>query len=408
MKRAGNFVGAVLMLVACGGEAGGPGPSADAFARWEAGEPDVRIGSVAGEIVLGRVLDGAIGPDGGVYVLDGQEAAVRVFDETGRPLRTVGRKGAGPGEFATPRRMGFLGDTLWVWDASQRRVTLFESGETLLATVPVPTAESLAEDVAQGFGGLASHGKALISTRSLSPILPSTDRFPLLVMDRDGGIGTDTIAALDQRHASAVFIALTGGGTWSPSGSNRSLPSPDQIRSIEVASQPFSDISVWDVTSAGESVVMVDRNAADVPGDHAYTFTRVRLTGDTTFSVRRPYQPIAIPAAVTDSIVARYTRTFDEAVIRDVLFLPPFYPPVDAVVAGRDGTIWLGREAVAGASTQRWEVFDDAGEPLAGLDLPAGLTVHDAAADAIWGVVTDDLDVPYVVRIPIRPLLSDR
>ncbi|MGH7576998.1 MAG: hypothetical protein ACREM1_17955 [Longimicrobiales bacterium] len=270
----------------------------------------------------------------------------------------------------------------------------------------MPTAQSLPEDVAQVFDGLASDGKALIGTRSLSALLPSTDRFPLLIMERDGGMGADTIATLDQNHASAVFIALAGGGTWRPSGRNSGIPSPDQIRSIEVASQPFSDITLWDVTSAGESVVVVDRNAAEAPGDHAYTFTGVRLSGNTVFSVRRAYEPIEIPAAVTDSIVGPYTRNFDEAEIRDVLFLPAFYPPVDAVVAGRDGTIWLAREAVVGESTQstqRWDVFDEAGETLATLDLSAGLTVYDAAADAIWGVETDELDVPYVVRIPVRP-----
>lgn len=403
MGHAGKFMAAAFTLVACGGEAGGPSTSEAAFARWEAGAPDVRIGSIEGETVLGRVLGVAIGPDQGVYVLDGQEAAVRVFDETGRPLRTVGRKGGGPGEFATPRRMGFLGDTLWVWDAGQSRVTLFEADGRPLTTLPVPRAEGLRAGEGQRFGVLASGGRAVIGTGPLSPLLASTDRLPLMVMDRDGGSATDTIAALDQDHATAVFITLAGGGTWRPSGETPGLPPQDQIASIEVAAQAFSDASIWDLAPSGEAVVLVDRNAAEAAADHAFGLTRVRLSGDTVFSVRKPYTPIPIPAVITDSIVARYTRSFNEAVVRDVIFLPPFYPPVDAVVVARDGRTWLGREAAVGATVQRWEVFDEDGQPLAALDLPAGLTVHDAADDTVWGVVTDELDVPYVVRIPIRP-----
>lgn len=407
-RRAGRLAASALTLGACGGDLDAPSASGEVFARWAAEEPDVRIGSIEGETALGRVYGVAIGPDRGVYVLDGQAAAVRVFDETGRPFRTVGRKGGGPGEFATPRRMGFLSDTLWVWDARQRRVTLFEPDGTLIATLPVPRAEGLRAGEGQGLGALASGGRALIGTRPLSPLMASTDRLPLLVIDREGGSGTDTIAPLDQNHATAVFITLAGGVTWRPSGQSAGLPPADQIQSVEIAAQPFSDISIWDLAPSGDAVVLIDRNAAEIPGDHAYGLTRVRLSGDTAFSVRRPYTPIPIPAVVTDSIVARYTRSFGEAVVRDVIFLPPFYPPVDAVVVARDGTTWLGREAVVGDSTQRWEVFDTAGRPVAALDLPAGLTVYDAADDAVWGVVTDELDVPYVVRVPVRAATADR
>lgn len=47
-----------------------------------------------------RTLD--VDEDGNIYVLDEQAANIKVFDGAGQHLRTIGRKGQGPGEFAFP------------------------------------------------------------------------------------------------------------------------------------------------------------------------------------------------------------------------------------------------------------------------------------------------------------------
>lgn len=58
--------------------------------------------------------------DGEVYVLDFQAAEVRVFDSAGRHLRTIVRRGAGPGEVGEANGIFLSGDTLlWIPDHSQ-------------------------------------------------------------------------------------------------------------------------------------------------------------------------------------------------------------------------------------------------------------------------------------------------
>ncbi len=51
---------------------------------------------------FGSIADLEIGADGSVFVLDGLKAVVQVFDRDGTHLRTIGRRGRGPGELEGP------------------------------------------------------------------------------------------------------------------------------------------------------------------------------------------------------------------------------------------------------------------------------------------------------------------
>ena len=53
--------------------------------------------------------------DGSVAVVDRTSAEVRIFDASGRHLRSMGQRGEGPSEFTDPLFMWVTaGDTLWV------------------------------------------------------------------------------------------------------------------------------------------------------------------------------------------------------------------------------------------------------------------------------------------------------
>src|SRR5690606_34144504 len=85
------------------------------------------------------------------------------------------------------------------------------------------------------------------------------------------------------------------------------------------------------------------------------------------------------------------------AAIRESIGLRDFYPPVSGVVAGTDGTVWVRREALIGADSIRWQVFDPNGTLLGAFSAPADLRILLPSLEEIWAVAPGELDVPFVL-----------
>ena len=78
---------------------------------------ELRIGSVngAGAATFGRIAALEVSSDGRIFVLEDQANELRIFDADGNHLQTVGGRGSGPGEFASPVGMTWAPDgTIWV------------------------------------------------------------------------------------------------------------------------------------------------------------------------------------------------------------------------------------------------------------------------------------------------------
>ena len=64
--------------------------------------PELRVGgdAVSGpEYEFTTIREIAVSPNGSMYVVQGQEQEIRVYDAQGKYGRTIGRQGGGPGEF---------------------------------------------------------------------------------------------------------------------------------------------------------------------------------------------------------------------------------------------------------------------------------------------------------------------
>jgi hypothetical protein len=90
--------------------------------------------------VFGSVVELEFGPDGSLYVLDRDNAAVHSFDTQGRHRWSAGRSGGGPGEFSALTTMAVLsGGDVVVADQLQSRLEHFSGSGRHMGTISLPT-----------------------------------------------------------------------------------------------------------------------------------------------------------------------------------------------------------------------------------------------------------------------------
>jgi hypothetical protein len=89
------------------------------------------------ERIFTSINDIAVDKDGNIYLLDIRQGQIRAFDKNGGYLRSIGRKGQGPGEFQFPVQILVSPQQeLVVCDLMQRRVLFFSLDGTFKRSVP--------------------------------------------------------------------------------------------------------------------------------------------------------------------------------------------------------------------------------------------------------------------------------
>lgn len=371
-----------------------PAASAQApAARW-ALVPEARIGAVDGPAALSEVRNLAVGADGTLYVSQLAERTVRVFDASGRPVRRLGRSGRGPGEFSNPGRLALRGDTLWVSDFALRRVSAFSTRDGRFLhdhTLPGWTHEGAGTPVRSAVpvaGGALVGSPASAMTRVANGEITAE---PLLRMEPPS-LRPEVVSWLSTRNR-VLYAQLAPG---------RVMAGPQLV----------SDAPLWDVSADGGGILVVERTAASSADSAAFTVTRSRPDGTPQWRHRYRYAPRPFPRGFDRTLIDRYLgnarpgavpdREAAERGIRRAMYLPPYRPPVTALVPGRDGTVWLRREEPDPGASAVWNVLDESGRVLAIATVPPGVEVLAADRRHVWGVVHDEMDVPFIVRYRIE------
>jgi hypothetical protein len=78
----------------------------------------------------------AVDAKGNVYVSDWAANHIKVFDQDGKFLRTIGRPGNGPGDLSGPAALDVSGDRLVVWESMNGRFTILKLDGTFVKTAP--------------------------------------------------------------------------------------------------------------------------------------------------------------------------------------------------------------------------------------------------------------------------------
>lgn len=344
-------------------------------------EEDLRIGSVGdpGQS-LTRVLGPVIGPDGRVYVGQPQESVVRIYDRSGQLLRTVGRKGGGPGEFSDLLvGLGIHRDTLYVVEFSGR-VGFFSLGGEPLQTVMFRASDRADQYTSTIITGLLPDG-SVVATKSMN----IGDPLVILHLERSGHI-LDTL--------------FWGPPSYIPqSRGNISFPMPD----------PFPSQPLFLLDASRGRTAVLERPPAQEGEPAAYRITERTVSGDTVYSRSYPYTPIPLSTEEADSAIAGAAQLLRmvepdprkaEALIRGQVEVPHYYVPVSRARFAKDGSLWVEMGGPKGAE-EHWIVHNGEGDPVARVAMPAGVDLRYVAGEAVWAVVTGTYDVPYLVRYHI-------
>ena len=384
----------VIPLVGCGAEEATHG--ADAVPAWEV-TGEVRIGSVDDpEYALTYVSSLGVDDEGSIYTLHPQEQVVRRFDTAGTLLGTIGGRGDGPGELQNAYTMGFLDDTLWILDFNGYEFSFFRPDGDFIRSFGVPfgSTENFMEAQPPRARGLLDDGTIHGAPPAFSNLIAEgvlTHDQPYL-LDTAGNV-TDTLPAIP-----------FGESQWA-------IFDPDNPRRGGMyRSQPFAEGPMWAFVPGERAIIVVDR---EVPADEvepAVVVNKLAFDGDTVFSVLIPYEPLSIEPAEVDSIMTTAvpedglfgaTRATATEWARGALHVPPHKPGVTGMMLTDEGRIWLGRQPDA-AGRKTWTILDAEGRAIGDLELRSTFRPMALAGDIVWGVETDDLDIPYVVGVRFR------
>lgn len=419
------LIAGALVLAACGGSESAPAPRAEPLirdsagvrtvvsyeARWAVGEgwrvsaePVLRIGVVEGAeaYLFDRIAGMTRLSDGTLVVLDAGSTQLRYYSPAGEHVRSVGRRGQGPGEMRAPRWLERLpGDVVQVTHTDGRmrygpdgtqvrddRLTWDRIHEVGRRAAPEGAAgflmESCAVDTPLFLGDdVLLCGSTYTDVRYL-PDTPGLHRSVSLVAHADWVFETvDTIGifhtgSLIRYRASGRLYSARISPPYGPRGQMRVSGSPPRFLYVDVREYRVLQHAI---DGSGRILVMERVGGLRAPtAIEAQSFDRAfrgEYPGDPSRRMHSPGDPDAFRDHVTpvDSV----------SIIANA-------PHLDAL-----GATWVPLDAPDDAEQRMHDIFDSEGFYLGQVGLPRDhFRVHEIGADYILGLETDDLGVQYV------------
>jgi hypothetical protein len=390
---------AALGFAACGGESGESSgwtftaetspigrtiavntpPATDEDPTWWI-EEELRIGTLddPGPTSFGEIRGLAVTDDGRIAVLETQSQELRIFRADGSHESTSGGAGGGPGEFE-----GAFG--------------LMLGPDGLLYVPEVRNARMSVLHPSNGF--VRSHQMRLLSFGFVSSFVMDADGRilkPSLILEED----RRPVIRVYDREMNEVEI--------------RSLPPEAEI---DPEDPPTSWAFKTENGNGYRSVPWYPRATqlldptgeiwSTAFGDPSYRIFRWAPGGDTTLVIETMAAEVPVTAAERDSAFAAAVAGIEAGggtIEGDASKIPAVKPAIERMMLSAEGQLWVSRASRDGL--HRFDVYDRDGRRIGGAATDVSFWPYLSPivrGERIWAVVTDELDVPYVIRGRVVP-----
>jgi hypothetical protein len=331
--------------------------------------PMLSLGVVEGDTLqeFHRVMTPFRLPDGSVAVPLSGAGTIRIFDGDGAYVQSLGRPGAGPGEFrlligAWPR-----GDTIEALDFRLRRITRFLPDDRI-ETVSL---QSDLPDLSTPLGPLGD-GWAIAGLAHGGP-----GRRDLTVVHRFSRDGAD-LGVVGSAHGLARYA-----------GSGYSGPEPLSPRALFAGTAEHvyiaaSDDAVIRVHDASGAPV---RQITWLPEPAASTAATFRAVVDSAVARAPPERAVGIRQRLDEAPTPDRLSVFWRLLVdsEGFIWIRPYDPMQHAIALG--GSVGPGG---------RWRIVSPDGDDVGAIDLPADVEPLHITRDAVVGIARDELGVEYV------------
>lgn len=402
------------MLAACASDGSGAADGSGLATVFDSSRTDSLIARVAGAVApdrvrgtteelriqpdaddtssFGEVYEFDVGKDGRIFVFDASSRRLFLFAADGALLRTIGRQGAGPGEFSSDNGMVVLPDgRLALLDAQNARISFFGADGDFETSWVIPSGFSTNN-------GLRVDSKGTLFL--VRPVTPPREDEILgrmgLVRLAEGGAFGDSLVAPDLPVEQVTYVAIMKGG--------QSSTGPRHAARF-----------LWDWHPAGH---FVSANGGKYEIETTRDGKPLRIVRDA------PVVPVPDDERAWDQERITFSmRMNDPAWTWSGPPIPTTKPPMSALNVARDGRIWVrvsmpsepipeaerdpqreGRSPPARfRDANAYEVFAADGRFLGRVALPARAQWMEADGDLVWVLDRDADWLPGIVRLRVAP-----
>lgn len=332
---------------------------------------DLRIGSAMsdGPDLFGAILSFDVDAWGRIFVLDDLAQEVRVFDSDGAFVRTVGRKGEGPGEFLQAGSVDLSRNgEIWVMGMSQGRVAIFDTAGTFMRQEPTLAGGMVLKPYPGGFDPVGRYNVVL----------------------RGGGLRR--MARFDQSFSPIDTISLP--------------ENPEETEYFELVNEggggirvgvPFQGFMTWRFSRTGTVWTLLAGR---------YQLTEMTSDGDVLRRITKEHEPIPVTGDELEEAIERLDWFTNQGGTIDRSKFPRSKPATRSFFVDDERNLWVelvvpfADEADAG---RIFDIFDAEGRFLGTIRLPFALTREPIVRDGMmYGVTSDEAGVEYVVRARIE------